>query len=225
MFAGCAADEVGPADPQPEDLSAPDEDVDSDQLLRRCGTEISPDQADLIERQTADLLTRRGASLTTGGTVNVYFHVIYNPKTGKGNLTQAQVDDQIATMNAAYAAQGWSFNLVSTDWTGKKAWFTMGIGTVAEANAKASLRKGGSADLNIYTANPGGGLLGWSTFPWDYASDPLDDGVVILYDSLPGGGAYPYDEGDTAVHEVGHWMGLYHTSEGEARELRLPDQG
>jgi hypothetical protein len=149
----------------------------------------------------------------SGGTIPVYVHVIRSA-TGAGDVSDAKIASQISVLNNAYGPWGWSFTLASTDRTNNGTWYTMGPGTSAETQAKNALHKGTADDLNIYTANPGGGLLGWSTFPWNYNSAPSKDGVVILNESVPGGSASPYNLGDTATHEVGHWMGLYHTFQG-----------
>jgi hypothetical protein len=150
----------------------------------------------------------------TGGVIPVYWHVINNGSgTNQGNISDTQIAQQITVLNNAYAGTGWSFNLVSTDRTTNASWYTCSGGS-CETQMKNALRQGSADDLNIYSNNMGGGLLGWATFPSSYASNPKGDGVVLLYSSLPGGSAAPYNLGDTATHEVGHWMGLYHTFQG-----------
>jgi hypothetical protein len=163
----------------------------------------------------------QGQSRATGGTINVYFHVINNgSSTSSGNVPDSWITAQMNVLNNAYngstggADTRFNFVLAGVDRTTNASWYTMGYGSAAESQAKNALRQGTADDLNIYTANLGGGLLGWATFPWDYAAKPKMDGVVILYSSMPGGSAAPYNLGDTATHEVGHWLSLYHTFQG-----------
>jgi hypothetical protein len=162
------------------------------------------------------------AALPAGSvTIPVWFHVIRSG-TGAGDVTDTRIAQQIDVLNDSFSGQTgglgtntpFRFQLVGVDRTNNSTWYTMGHGSTAEAQAKAALRKGGPETLNLYSANPGGGLLGWATFPSSYANAPSKDGVVLLYSSLPGGSAAPYNLGDTATHEVGHWLGLYHTFQG-----------
>ena len=170
--------------------------------------------------------------------VSVYFHVIQRDGVaglfGTGFVPVSALDGQITVLNAAFAgtAVGGSgantpfrFTRAGYNYTVNQAWYDAGIGTTAEAQMKSALRVGTADDLNIYTTG-GGGYLGWATFPQSYQGNPSDDGVVMLWSTLPGlsqePNGDPYDEGDTATHEVGHWIGLYHTFEGNSCNKRHP---
>jgi Pregnancy-associated plasma protein-A len=190
----------------------------------RCATP-TPLEAEIerVETEMAEWLSEHDWDFSDRApiVVSVWFHVIRRG-TGisNGDIPQSWIDAQMTVLNNAFsgatggAATPFSFTLAGVTRTTNSTWFTMGAGSSAEAAAKAALRRGDARTLNIYTAAPGGGLLGWATFPWWYAGAPTDDGVVILYSTMPGGSAAPYNLGDTATHEVGHWVGLYHTFQG-----------
>jgi len=184
---------------------------------RRCATHLEPGLIKQVERNF-ERDFREASQITpnvTGAVINVYFHVIRRGTgVSNGDITSTMITNQMNVLNNAFSPWGYSFNLVSVDRTTNSTWYTAGPGTSAQTQMKNALRKGTADDLNIYTNSPGGGLLGYATFPWSYTSNPKDDGVVLLYSSVPGGSAAPFNLGDTGTHEVGHWMGLYHTFQG-----------
>lgn len=129
------------------------------------------------------------------------------------------IEEQIAVLNESYSGQTapdaadspFRFDLTKITWTVNAAWYTVEPGKNERAMKKA-LHEGDSTTLNVYSANIGGGLLGWAYFPKGYNNGrDYIDGVVLLDESMPGGTAGKYAEGDTLTHEVGHWMMLDHT--------------
>ncbi|WP_437777442.1 zinc metalloprotease [Sorangium sp. So ce1097] len=215
--AACNGDPSTPAEEAPAVADVDPEQVEAAPapLRRTCGTIEMSDR----EKDEVELFVRsRVAAGFTAGTpvvIPVHVHVINKgARLSDGNVTDQMIQTQIDVLNKAYASTRFSFSLASVHRITNATWFTMGQGSRAERDAKNTLRQGESDHLNVYTANPGGGLLGWATFPASYARSPTMDGVVVLHSSLPGGTAAPYNEGDTLTHEVGHWLGLYHTFEG-----------
>ncbi|KAJ3090857.1 hypothetical protein HK102_002458 [Quaeritorhiza haematococci] len=146
--------------------------------------------------------------------IDVHFHVINNGEgVDNGDVPQNMIDDQIRVLNEDFKGTGlFNFRLAAVDRTTNATWFTLGRESIEEMDMKRTLRKGGPRDLNVYSANIR--ALGWATLPVDYESDPTSDGVVISHSSVPGGSRAPFNLGKTLTHEVGHWLGLFHTFQG-----------
>ena len=92
-------------------------------------------------------------------------------------MSDTQIVDSILVLNNAYAPAGYAFNLVQIDETTNDAWYNVARNTTEESDMKAALHQGTMATLNVYSANPGGGLLGWATFPMSNVGN--QDGVVF----------------------------------------------
>lgn len=194
---------------------------------QRCGTKEIDETVGVELQSSMDQFNSKrspGQIRKSGAvTIPVVFHVVNKGKgIANGDVPMKMLNDQITVLNASFAgATGtdasntpFRFSLSSVDRTTNASWFEAGPGTAAEREMKTTLHVGGPDVLNFYTNNAGGYLLGWATFPFWYAANPEMDGVVCLFSSLPGGSTVPYDEGDTGTHEVGHWVGLFHTFQG-----------
>ncbi|KAF8642655.1 hypothetical protein AX16_009455 [Volvariella volvacea WC 439] len=184
---------------------------------RNCGTSITDEEVVAVESHFQENQVAPGFAAPV---VNVYFHVVAaGTSLSQGYVPDSQITSQISVLNSDFASTGISFVLRNITRTINTTWFnSVGPSNTYQTQMKQALRVGGAADLNIYTvgfrSGSGAGLLGYATFPWSYSSNPRDDGVVVLYSSLPGGSTTNYNLGQTVTHEVGHWVGLYHTFQG-----------
>lgn len=181
----------------------------------RCGSRIVyEDEQRAVDAYVKDWMDRNGFLLEANAVpvVKVYFHVVQKDSTvAGGNIPDKWITDQINVLNAAYSAV--DFQLTSIEHITDSQSFNV-RNTGKFDSFKSAHHTGSCKDLNVYTVNFTNGLLGYATFPQDCSKSMGKDGVVIHYESLPGGNLSPYNLGDTLTHEAGHWTGLYHTFQG-----------
>jgi hypothetical protein len=190
----------------------------------RSGLDHAPvtkaDQA-RIARDTKAILDKRGLSMSeaaaASATVPTYFHVMAG-KNGEGDVTDAQIADQMEVLNATFAGQesgeaantGFTFTLAGVDRFYNDSWHK----DKSSSKYRKATRQGGMNALNIWLVDFD--YLGIATFPW--SGNAAIDGIRVHWDSLPGGSIPNYNLGETATHEAGHWFGLYHTFQGGCTE-------
>src|ERR1043165_1870695 len=170
-------------------------------------------------------------------TIPVVFHVIHSGQTlGSGlNISDNQIQSQIAILNECYRKQNADIASIPSWFQGREADIMVEFclasydpsGNPSTSVTRHNIANTGNFDtdvkpttqwdpykyLNIWTTNLGTTLLGYATppglFPWN------QDGVVLDYRTVGKAPANPFagthELGRTCVHEVGHWLGLFHT--------------
>ena len=196
----------------------------------RCGTPTSAfvgpiDHPDCDGGNTNPLASYEGGLLR----IPVVVHILHQTN-GQGNLSDPQVQSQITVLNEDFQAiagtpgapghnSNIEFFLATADPQGAA---TTGITRHANnswhndsGNYWSSTSWDSSRYLNIYVNNPG--FLGYiPALPHTGLTLGLtSDRVVVHYQSFgrPSPG-FPYNSGRTCTHEVGHYLGLFHTFDG-----------
>lgn len=139
---------------------------------------------------------------------------------------------QFQLLQDSFAPFNFKLKLAETQWVVNETLASVNKGDDIETVVKQALRKGTYADLNLFyiaylTVGPGNEGTGWSTWPWGLSTwtpngtaQPTDfdksvDGCFVNSATVPNGtNDWGYNQGKIAVHEAGHWFGLFHVFEG-----------
>lgn len=192
-------------------------------------------QIDLMEAKIQTMIQNPQQKIHSHDTnlriIPVVVHVIHDG--GTNNISDAQIQSQITVLNEDYrrmlGTNGYGngvdteveFCLAKKDPQGK---CTNGIVRIKsplsnhQTYQRSMLKQLSFWDntryLNIYVVkniNNGSGTAGYASFPGGPADE---DGIVVRHDYFGKTGTAAATLGRTATHEVGHWLGLYHTFNG-----------
>ncbi len=190
--------------------------------VRACGTPTPSTQEVLVSvAQAEQWLAANPAGTRRGGVVTIPLavHLISSGDTpAQGEVPDQWVIDQVDILNAAFEPMGYRFVLAFQQRVRNADWANLSQGGADEIAMKQALHLDVARYLNTYftpnITSPQGALLGFATFPDSQAQTSFRQGVVNITGSLPGGNSAPYNLGDTATHEIGHYVGLFHTFQG-----------
>lgn len=174
---------------------------------------LDPATALWIDRMTERLLPE--ALDVKPVRIPIAFHIITSGK--EGRVPAKHIKTLISRLNWGFRDTPFSFYLARVDRTNKPSWFKdCGPGSANEAAMKKRLAVDPETTLNVYSCKPfipeiKAFVLGYSSFPFEHAEDSYMHGVLLHPAGLPGGTDKRYNRYGLGSHEVGHYLGLFHT--------------
>ena len=178
-----------------------------------CGTAPAfPDDIIQSKIEVDSWLLQRDNNRNEPVHVRVIFHII-QASDGEGDVSDSQIESQMDYLSEYYADHHISFSLDSINRVINDDWFVGWSTQNQDVQGMQQISYDPFHFLNIYTARlnePGSNYIvgGYTYFPTQMAEGSYQQGFTLDYRSLPGGA---YNWGKAAVHEAGHYFGLYHT--------------
>jgi hypothetical protein len=189
--------------------------VSAETLQRSCGTpELDMDTVRWIEGMSRKIPAERLAEEVQ---IPIVLHLIQAGK--KGRVSDNQIQTLVHNLNVAFSGTPFSFHLVAVNRVNNKAWYNnCSFGSKNEKKMKQRLAWDPRSFVNVYTCQtntPQDGVVGYATFPFWYAENSFMHGIALHPLSMPGSGNPEIGVyGLTLAHEMGHYLGAYHTFQG-----------
>ncbi|KAG6810254.1 hypothetical protein H0H92_012701 [Tricholoma furcatifolium] len=189
-------------------------DLDSESSGFDCGAEeFTLEETIEMERIGNERIARlRKLEVSKSYDLNVYFHVISEDDTlDGGNITDSSIHRQLDILNEAFFELNVGWTLVNITRTINADWFNNAAENTPQQTAmKKALRQGSAANLNVYSVRLNENTFGYATSPFQYQSNPSDDGVVIRSATVPGEKTFfEHTFAQALGYYTADWIGVY----------------
>ena len=151
--------------------------------------------------------------------IPMYVHIILQTQgqvTTTGKVNRNNLQQQMSMVEKAFNGTPFEFYIQELDYTVNVTWYECDQEKLAiERTMKVRSHKGGTDALNMYICDTEpSGYRGWARFPWELGAITYDrrkDAVTMSYKGVVGVDTEWFQQ--LLSHEIGHWLGLYHTYE------------